>query len=117
MAAATAEEVDGGVAGGGEQKGSGVGDASAGVGAEGSNVGFLHEIVVVGQSGKPFREVGAQGWFVGLNLLGKPLGLFGRGHGKFRGVANCWPDDLKAGGDCRARCGDLAAGKTFSKKD
>ena len=37
LAAATAEEVDGGVAGGGEKKGPGVGDAPAGVGAEGAN--------------------------------------------------------------------------------
>ena len=54
LPASPSEEVDGGVASGGEKKGPGVGDAAAGVGAEGADVSFLHEIVVVRQSGKPF---------------------------------------------------------------
>ncbi len=81
LPAPPAEEIDGGIAGGGEEEGPGVSHATAGVGAEGSDISFLHEIVVVGQSGKAFREIGAQGRFVGLNLLGKPLGLISRGHG------------------------------------
>ena len=116
LPAPPAEEIDGGIAGGGEEEGPGVSHATAGVGAEGSDISFLHEIVVVGQSGKPFREVSAQGRFVGLNLLGKPSGLISRGHG-VKLTGNCGRENLKAGDGCRVRCGNLEAGGIFSKRD
>ena len=77
---APAKEIDGGVAGGGEKKGFGMGEA-VGVGeAQEPDVGFLHEVVVIGQGGETLRKIGAEGGLVGLHVLGKPAGLFGRGH-------------------------------------
>jgi hypothetical protein len=113
LPASPSKEIDSGVASGGEKKGPGVGDAAAGVGAEGADVSFLHEIVVVGQRGKPFREVGAQGGFMGLNLLGKPLGLIGRGHGESRGEANCWPGEFESGRRLSSAMWRFGGGENF----
>jgi uncharacterized protein len=41
-------------------------------------VGFLHQIVVVGQRRKPLQQTGAQRRFVGLDVFGKSTGLFSR---------------------------------------
>ena len=77
---APAEEIDGGVAGGGEKKGFGMSEA-IGVGeAEEPDVGLLHEVVMIGQGGETPRKIGAESGLVGLHVLGKPAGLFGRGH-------------------------------------
>ncbi|MCX6933003.1 MAG: hypothetical protein NTZ29_10000 [Verrucomicrobia bacterium] len=116
LPAPPAEEIDGGVAGGGEKKGPGVGHAPAGVGAEGTNIGLLHEIVVVGQSWEAFREISAQGRFMGLNLLGKPLGLISRGHGESRGEANCWPGEFESGRRLSSAMWRFGGGENFFQK-
>lgn len=68
---------------GGEEEGPSVGDATALVGAEGAHVGFLKKVLVVGQRGEAFLQVGAQRGFAGLNVRGKPTGLIGRGRGVY----------------------------------
>lgn len=77
---ASPEEIDGGVARRGEKKCLGVGEPRGVFDAEEPRVSFLHEIVVVGQGGKSFGKIRAQGWFVRLHVQGKPAGSFSGGH-------------------------------------
>jgi len=62
---AAAEKIEGGVAGGGEEKGLGVADAAGVFGAEEAGVGLLHEVVVIAERREAGLEVGAQGGFMG----------------------------------------------------
>jgi hypothetical protein len=57
-----------------------MGETPGGGEAQESDVGFLHEVVVIGQGGETLRKIGAEGGLVGLHVLGEPAGLFGRGH-------------------------------------
>ena len=75
---AAAEEVAGGVAGGGEKEAAWMLDRAAFMRAEKPGVGFLHEIVDVGGADEPV-EVGAEGRLVGRELSGEPLRRVGRG--------------------------------------
>ena len=54
------------------------------VSPQGPHIGFLHEIIVVGQCGKTFRQIRPERRFMGLDLLRKPAGLLESGHGVYR---------------------------------
>ena len=73
--ATAAEQIERGVARGGEEKGFCVVDAAGAFGAEEPGVGFLHEVVDVAQRREHGAQVGAQGGLVGLNVLGEPAGV------------------------------------------
>lgn len=88
MFAAT-EEIEGGVAGGGEEEGARVADAAGVFFAEKTAVGFLDDVVGVAQQRKTRLEVSAKGGLVRLNFEGEPAGLLcflERGHGGLRSV-------------------------------
>lgn len=85
---AAAEEIEGGVAGGGEEEGAWVTDAAGVVFAEETAVGFLDDVVGVAEKRKARLEVGAERGFVRLDFEGEPAGLLcflQRRHG-LRGV-------------------------------
>jgi hypothetical protein len=79
-AAPASKQIDGGIACRCEQKRPGAGNGFAFVRPQRAYVGFLHQIVVVGQRRKPLQQTGAQRRFVGLDVFGKSTGLFSRGH-------------------------------------
>jgi len=81
QAAPPPEKIDGAVARGGEEKGFGVGDAAAFVGAQRADVRFLDKVVVIRERRKAFLQIRPQGRFVGLNVRGEPTGPIGWGHG------------------------------------
>ena len=103
-----AEEIEGDVAGGGKKKRLCVAHSAIGLRAEEARVGFLHKIVGIAESGETRLQVCPQRRFMGLDLLGKPTGLFRRKH--------------KAGGSmhppgfwgCRANFGRKLGSKTIS---
>ena len=78
VSVATTEEIDRGIARGGEKEGLGVEQARWVLDLQYANVGFLNEVVVIGQRGKTFGKIRAQGWLVGLHVLVKPSFLFDR---------------------------------------
>jgi hypothetical protein len=75
---ATTKEIDRGIARGGEKEGLGVEQTRWVLDLQDTNVGFLDEVVVIGQRGKAFGKIRAQGWLVGLHVLVKPSCLFDR---------------------------------------
>ena len=86
MDVAAAEEIDGGVARGREEKGFRVGEPAGVVDAQDAHIGLLHEVIVVGQAGEPSREERAQRRLVRLHAFGKPNGLISGWHGVSRGL-------------------------------
>lgn len=81
---ATAEEIEGGVAGGGEEEGARMADAAGVVFAQEPAIGFLDDIVGVAQQREARLQIRAEGGFVRLDFEGEPAGLLcflKRGHG------------------------------------
>ncbi len=71
--------VERGISGSDEKIGTDLLQLASNLGAEEPSVGFLNQIIHVGQSGKPATEVGAEGGFVGLHFGREPLGMIRRG--------------------------------------
>ena len=100
---AAAEEIDGCVPSGGEEKGLGVGEPGGVVDTEEAGVSLLHQIVVVGQGGKLTQKIGAKGGLVRVHVLGKPTGLTSGRHrggppGAGGGLLSLY---LRGAGGCR----------------
>ena len=85
--AASAEEIDGEITRRREEERLRMREPGGVFDAQQARIRFLHQIVVVGERGETFRQVGAQGRLMRLHVLGKPTGLFGGRHGAGRADA------------------------------
>ena len=65
-------EVECGIAGGDEKVGSNLSQLAGDFGAKQAGVGFLYQVVHIGQSGKSSPQVGAESRFVGQHFSREP---------------------------------------------